>query len=164
MSSERTQIVGICGLRRETSHCLDTVCVCVCVCVRACVCSCVRVCGGGGGGGGGLSVLTSLLVSVGVKLYWTMLRHWSQLVPNMSTDIRGHLPSLPTIQNHMRQERCECSNAENSAITATTANNNNSNTSNNNIPETSEGPSVKVMHFPARHRCKGKHVGERCCH
>ena len=25
-----------------------------------------------------------------VKLYWTMLRHWSQLVPNMSTDIWGH--------------------------------------------------------------------------
>ena len=34
-----------------------------------------------------LSVLTSLLVSVDVKNYWTMLRHWSQLVPNMSTDI-----------------------------------------------------------------------------
>ena len=35
----------------------------------------------------GLSVPTSLLVSVDVKLYLTMLRHWSQLVPNMSTDI-----------------------------------------------------------------------------
>ena len=33
------------------------------------------------GGRPGLSVLTSLLVSVDVKLYWTMLRHWSQLVP-----------------------------------------------------------------------------------
>ena len=33
----------------------------------------------------GLSVLTNLLVSVDVKL-----RHWSQLVPNMSTDIWGH--------------------------------------------------------------------------
>ena len=32
------------------------------------------------GGRPGLSVLTSLLVSVDVKLYWTMLRHWSQLV------------------------------------------------------------------------------------
>ena len=42
------------------------------------------------GGRPGLSVLTSLLVSVDVKLYWTMLRHWSQLVPNMSTDIWGH--------------------------------------------------------------------------
>ena len=42
------------------------------------------------GGRPGLSVLTSLLVSVDVKLYWTMLRHWSQLVPNLSTDIRGH--------------------------------------------------------------------------
>ena len=38
----------------------------------------------------GLSVLTSLLVSVDVKLQLTMLQHWSQLVPNMSTDIRGH--------------------------------------------------------------------------
>ena len=37
----------------------------------------------------GLFVLTSLLVSVDVKLYWTMLRHSSQLVPNMSTDIWG---------------------------------------------------------------------------
>ena len=42
------------------------------------------------GGRPGLFVLTSLLVSVDVKLYWTMLRHWSQLVPNMSTDIWGH--------------------------------------------------------------------------
>ena len=39
------------------------------------------------GGRPGLSVLTSLLVSVDVKNYWTVLRHWSQLVPNMSTDI-----------------------------------------------------------------------------
>ena len=42
------------------------------------------------GGRPGLSVLTSLLVSVEVKNYWTVLRHWSQLVPNMSTDIWGH--------------------------------------------------------------------------
>ena len=34
-----------------------------------------------------LSVLTSLLVSVDVKIYCTVLRHWSQLVPNMSHDI-----------------------------------------------------------------------------
>ena len=39
------------------------------------------------GGRPGLSVLTSLLVSVDVKIYSTVLRHWSQLVPNMSTDI-----------------------------------------------------------------------------
>ena len=41
------------------------------------------------GGRPGLSVLTSLLVSVDVKIYCTVLvlRHWSQLVPNMSTDI-----------------------------------------------------------------------------
>ena len=42
------------------------------------------------GGRPGLSVLTSLMVSVDVKNYWTVLRHWSQLVPNMSTDIWGH--------------------------------------------------------------------------
>ena len=42
------------------------------------------------GGRPGLAVLTSLMVSVDIKLYWTMLRHWSQLVPNMSSDIRGH--------------------------------------------------------------------------
>ena len=39
------------------------------------------------GGLPGLSVLTNLLVSVDVKIYWTVLRHWSQLVPNMSDDI-----------------------------------------------------------------------------
>ena len=39
------------------------------------------------GGRPELSVLTSLLVSVDVKLYRTMLRHWSQLVPSMSADI-----------------------------------------------------------------------------
>ena len=32
----------------------------------------------------------SLMVSVDVRQHWTMLRHWSQFVPNMSTDIRGH--------------------------------------------------------------------------
>ena len=42
------------------------------------------------GGRPGLSVLTSLLVSVDVKIYCTVHRHWSQLVPNMSTDIWGH--------------------------------------------------------------------------
>ena len=39
------------------------------------------------GGRPGLSVLTSLLVSVDVKIYCTVLRHRSQLVPNMSHDI-----------------------------------------------------------------------------
>ena len=34
------------------------------------------------GGRPGLSVLTSLMVSVDVKQYRTMLTHWSQLVPN----------------------------------------------------------------------------------
>ena len=42
------------------------------------------------GGRPELSVLTSLLVSMDIKNYWTMLWHWSQLVPNMSTDIWGH--------------------------------------------------------------------------
>ena len=42
------------------------------------------------GGCPGLSVLMSLMVSVDIKQHWTMLRHWSQLVPNMSTDVRGH--------------------------------------------------------------------------
>ena len=45
------------------------------------------------GGRPGLSVLMSLLVSLDVKIYWTVLRHWSQLVPNMSTDIWGHRAS-----------------------------------------------------------------------
>ena len=47
----------------------------------------------------GLSVLTSLLVSMYVKLYRTMLRHWSQLVPNMSTDIwkQHYMPYLTSI-------------------------------------------------------------------
>ena len=39
------------------------------------------------GGRPGLSVLTRLLVSVDVKIYCTVVRHWSQLVPNMSNDI-----------------------------------------------------------------------------
>ena len=39
------------------------------------------------GGRPELSVLTSFSVSVDVKIYSTMLQHWSQLVPNMSTDI-----------------------------------------------------------------------------
>ena len=53
------------------------------------------------GGRPGLSVLTSLLVSVDVKLYWTMLRHWSQLVPNMSTDIH-YRPTFWNIQSRAR--------------------------------------------------------------
>ena len=55
------------------------------------------------GGRPGLSVLTSLLVSVDVKNYWTLLRHWSQLVPNMSTDIWGHKAS---IHHHQRPLGC----------------------------------------------------------
>ena len=42
------------------------------------------------GGHPGLSVLMSLTVSVDVKQYWTMLTHWSQLVPHVSADIQGH--------------------------------------------------------------------------
>ena len=37
------------------------------------------------GGRPGLSILMSLTVSVDVKQHWTMLMHWSQFVPNMST-------------------------------------------------------------------------------
>ena len=51
------------------------------------------------GGRPGLSVLTSLLVSVDLKLYWIVLRHWSQLVPNMSNDIWGHQATLPTYRH-----------------------------------------------------------------
>ena len=32
----------------------------------------------------------SLTVSVDIKQHWTVLRHWSQFSPNMSTDIQGH--------------------------------------------------------------------------
>ena len=42
------------------------------------------------GGRPGLTVPVSLPVSVDVKQHWTMLTHWSQFVPNMSTNIRGH--------------------------------------------------------------------------
>ena len=42
------------------------------------------------GGRPGLFVLTNLVISVDVKQHWTMLTQWSQLVPNMSSDIRGH--------------------------------------------------------------------------
>ena len=50
----------------------------------------------------GLSVLTSLTVSVDVKQYWTVLRHRSQCVPNMWTDIRGHEALL----HHHRLQHC----------------------------------------------------------
>ena len=68
--------------------------VCVCVTIKysglpPCVVIVQELCESWGGHPG-LAVLTSLLVSVDIKLYWTMLRHWSQLVPSMSTDIWGH--------------------------------------------------------------------------
>ena len=34
--------------------------------------------------------LISLTVSVDVKQHWIMLRHWSQCVPNRSTDVHWH--------------------------------------------------------------------------
>ena len=52
----------------------------------------------GQGGRPGLSVLTSLLVSADVKIYWTVLRHWSQLVSHMSTDIWGHYATIHPIE------------------------------------------------------------------
>ena len=38
----------------------------------------------------GFPSLIVLTVSVDVKQHSTVLRHWSQFVPNMSTDIGGH--------------------------------------------------------------------------
>ena len=54
------------------------------------------------GGRPGLSVLMSLTVSVDVIQHRTMLRHWSQFVPNTSTDIRGH-----EALHHQRELRSE---------------------------------------------------------
>ena len=53
----------------------------------------------------GLPVLMSLTVSVDVKQHWTMLRHWSQFVPNMSTDIRGH----EALHHHHRVQHTQSS-------------------------------------------------------
>ena len=55
------------------------------------------------GGRPGLSVLMSLKVSVDVKQHCTMLRHWSQFVPNISTDIRGH----EALHHHHHHIVCE---------------------------------------------------------
>ena len=61
------------------------------------------------GGRPGLSVLTSLLVSVDVKLYRTMLRHilsLSLICQPTSEDVKQHY--LPTyIENHVRHEHSE---------------------------------------------------------
>ena len=57
------------------------------LCVRVIILCIVQELCESRGGRPGLSVLTSLLVSVDVKIYCTVLRHWSQLVPNMSHDI-----------------------------------------------------------------------------
>ena len=43
------------------------------------------------GGRPGLSVLTSLLVSVDVKIYWTVLRHWLLSWCLMSSDVIWHI-------------------------------------------------------------------------
>ena len=43
------------------------------------------------GGRPGFPVLTSLMVSVGVKQHWTVLTHWSQFVPDTSA---GHPRTL----------------------------------------------------------------------
>ena len=47
------------------------------------------------------------MVSVDIKQHGTMLRHWSQFVPNMSTDIQGHEvllyhDTLPTMMKKMK--------------------------------------------------------------
>ena len=65
------------------------------------------------GGRPGLSVLTSLLVSVDVKLYWTMLRHWSQgggdssvvRAPNSWLKGRGFESLLERRENFLLQGR-----------------------------------------------------------
>ena len=53
------------------------------------------------GGRPGLSVLMSLTVSVDVKQHWTVLRHWSQFVPNMSKTKTGD----KTIQNKTNKQK-----------------------------------------------------------
>ena len=53
-------------------------------------CVCVQELCESRGGRPGLSVLMSLTVSLDAKQHWTILRHWSQFVSNMSTDIREH--------------------------------------------------------------------------
>ena len=57
------------------------------------------------GGRHGLSVLMSLTVTVDIKQHWTLLRHWSQFVPNMSTDIRGHEALHHHHHHHHHQNR-----------------------------------------------------------
>ena len=52
------------------------------------------------GGRPGLAVLTSLLVSVDVKQYCTMLRHWSRLVPN--NDVNRHPRTLSNTTESQR--------------------------------------------------------------
>ena len=47
------------------------------------------------GGHPGLFVPTSLLVSVDVKQYWTMLRHWSQLVNHHSRTLSNTTAPWP---------------------------------------------------------------------
>ena len=49
----------------------------------------------------------SLMVSVDVKLRRTMYTHWSQFVPNMSADIRGHEALLHHHSCVRVQELCE---------------------------------------------------------
>ena len=58
------------------------------------------------GGRPGFSVLMSLMVSVDVKQYWIVLRHWSQFVPSMPADIRGHEALLHLLQLYPAHTRC----------------------------------------------------------
>ena len=59
------------------------------------------------GGRPGLSVPTSFTVSVEVKQRWTVLRHWSQFGPNMSTDVRGHEALLLHHHHHHHHHHLE---------------------------------------------------------
>ena len=74
------------------------------------------------GGRPGLSVLTILVVSVDVKQYWTVLRHWSQFVPvnrhprkwsstsspmNTSVTVRNPQPYVTLVHNRHITKRCQ---------------------------------------------------------
>ena len=75
--------------QRQAQNTMETMDVCVGPWWKLCEFIVQELCESRGGRPG-LSVLTSLQVSVDVKNYWTVLRHWSQLALNMSTDIWGH--------------------------------------------------------------------------
>ena len=77
-------------------------------CVHECVWIVQELCESRGGHPR-LSVLMSLLVSVDVKNYWTMFRHWSQLVPQLtSEDIKHQLIIWVCVYIYMCTYACVC--------------------------------------------------------